>query len=182
MTEKYTVTAESPPVTDDALNRYLYGADPTERIVAVERGGPDRMRVYRRVDGHVVEERASFRPWLLMTHQPAWPDLASDVRATRLSGDAEYCWFVECRNWNVFQDVRGRLRDAGDETLVFTSPIQQYLTSSGRTLFKGMVYEDLLRMQLDIEATSLDPFAPHARIFLVSVRTSAGDERLFGAA
>ncbi|MDQ6737697.1 MAG: DNA polymerase [Gemmatimonadota bacterium] len=74
------------------------------------------------------------------------------------------------------------MRDAGDQPLLFNSPIQQYLTSSGRTLFKGMVYEDLLRMQLDIEATSLDPLVPHARIFLVSVRTSAGDERLFGAA
>ena len=182
MTDIHMPVSQTSTATDDALNRYLYGADPTERIVAVERGGPDRMRIYRRVDGRVVEERASFRPWLLMTHEPAWPDLADNVRTTRLAGDGEYCWFVECRNWNVFQDVRGRLRDAGDEPLLFNSPIQQYLTSSGRTLFKGMVYEDLLRMQLDIEATSLDPLVPHARIFLVSVRTSAGDERLFGAA
>ncbi len=81
----------------------------------------------------------------------------------------------------VYQDVRNRLRDAGEEALVFNSPVQQYLISSGRTLFKGMVYEDLLRLQLDIEATSLDPFAPNARVFLVSVRTSGGEERLFGA-
>ncbi|MCA1723490.1 MAG: DNA polymerase, partial [Thermomicrobia bacterium] len=182
MTDMHTLTTPMSAVPDDTLNRYLYGADPTERIVAVERGGPDRMRVYRRVEGRVVEERASFRPWLLMTDEPAWPDLTDNVRAMRLAGDAAYCWFVECRNWNVFQDVRGRLRDAGAEPLLFTSPIQQYLISSGRTLFKGMVYEDLLRLQLDIEATSLDPLVPHARIFLVSVRTSAGEERLFGAA
>ena len=174
-------TIEPAAVTGDALNRYLYGADTTERIVAVERGGPDRVRVYRRMDGHVTEERASFRPWLLMTHEPAWADLAKDVRSARLAGDADYCWFVECRNWSVYQDVRNRLRDAGEEALVFNSPIQQYLISSGRTLFKGMVYEDLLRLQLDIEATSLDPFAPNARVFLVSVRTSSGEERLFGA-
>ncbi len=183
MTDMHAPTTTQPPtVTDDDLNRFLYGADPTERIVSVERSGPDRVRVYRRVEGRVVEERASFRPWLLMTHESAWSDIASGIRATRLAGDAEYCWFVECRNWNVFQDVRGRLRDAGDDPLLFNSPIQQYLISSGRTLFKGMVYEDLLRMQLDIEATSLDPLAPHARIFLVSIRTSAGEERLFGAA
>lgn len=182
MTEINDATIQPAMLAEDALNRYLYGSDPTERIVAVERGGPDRMRVYRRVEGRVVEERAPFRPWLLMTQAPAWPEITSDVRATRLAGDAAYCWFVECRNWSVFQDVRGRLRDGGEDPLLFTSPIQQYLLSSGRTLFKGMVYEDLLRMQLDIEATSLDPFAPHARIFLVSIRTSAGEERLFGAA
>ena len=169
-------------VDSDALNRYLYGTDPTERIVAVERGGPDRMRVYRRVDGHVIEERATFRPWLIVTGEPAWTDIAAHLRTTKLAGDGEYCWFVECRNWNVYQDVRGRLREASDEPLVFNSPIQQYLIGSGRTLFKGMVYEDLLRLQLDIEATSLDAHAPHARIFLVSARTSAGEERLFGAA
>ena len=175
-------TIEPAAITGDALNRYLYGADPTERIVAVERGGPDRVRVYRRMDGHVTEERASFRPWLLMTHEPAWAELAKDVRAARLAGDADYCWFVECRNWPVYQDVRNRLRDAGEESLVFNSPIQQYLISSGRTLFKGMVYEDLLRLQLDIEATSLDPFAPNARDLSRQRRgRAAGEERLFGA-
>jgi DNA polymerase I len=182
-----TINQQSTParpdtLPTDALNRYLYGGDPTERIVAVERSGPDRMRVYRRVDGHVNEERASFRPWLLAPDEPQWVDLASDVRVSRLAGEAHFRWFVECRNWNVFQELRNRYRDAGDEPLLFNSPVQQYLTSSGRTLFKGMVYDDLLRLQLDIEATSLDPLAPQARVFLVSARTSAGEERLFGAA
>lgn len=182
MTDTIDVITEPEAASSDALNRYLYGADPTERIVAVERSGPDRVRVYRRVNGHVIEEQASFRPWLLMTAEPAWADIASNVRATHLEGDADYCWFVECRNWNVYQDVRSRLRDGSDEPLVFNSPIQQYLISSGRTLFKGMVYDDLLRLQLDIEATSLDAYAPNARIFLISARTSSGEERLFGAA
>jgi DNA polymerase I len=182
MTDTQQTAIAPETVASDALNRYLYGTDPTERIVAVERSGPDRVRVYRRVDGQVAEERASFRPWLLMTDEPAWADLASDIRTTRLDGNADYCWFVECRNWNVYQDVRNRLRDASADPLVFNSPIQQYLISSGRTLFKVMVYDDLLRLQLDIEATSLDAFAPNARVFLISARTSTGEERLFGAA
>ncbi len=181
MTDTVVPTTETAATAGDALNRYLYGSDPTERIVAIERSGPDRVRVYRRVAGSIVEERATFRPWLLMTEEPAWTDIANDLRTSHLGGEAEYCWFVECRNWNVFQDVRSRLRDVGGEPLLFNSPIQQYLISSGRTLFKGMVYDDLLRMQLDIEATSLDPAAPNARVFLVSIRTSLGEERLFGA-
>lgn len=167
---------------EEQLNRYLYGSDPTERIVAVERGGSDKMRVYRRVDGAVVEERVTFRPWLLMTAEPAWPDLAANLRTTRLEGEGAFCWFVECRNWSVYQDLRTRLRDADADVLAFASPIQQYLTGSGRTLFKGMVYDDLLRLQIDLETTSLDTNVAHARVFLVSTRTSAGEERLFGAA
>ena len=173
-------TVQSLPT--DELNRYLYGTDNTECIVAVERSGGDRMRVWRRVDGKVEEERVAFRPWLLAEDEPAWPDLAGDLRPTRLAGEATYKWFVECRNWGVYQEARSRLRDAGADPLVFGSPVQQYLISSGRTLMKGMTYDDLLRMQIDIESTSLDPQDPKARVLLVSVRTSAGEERLFGAA
>src|SRR6185437_12995164 len=118
MTDAQQTTIEPAAVTGEALNRYLYGSDPTERIVAVERGGPDRVRVYRRVDGRVIEERATFRPWMLMTDEPAWSDLAADIRTTRLGGDGEYCWFVEFRHWGIFQDARTRLRDAGAESLV----------------------------------------------------------------
>ena len=180
--EPNTLTTDPTVLPTETLNRYLYGTDPTERIVAVERSGPDRVRVFRRIDRQVVEERVAFRPWLIMTNEPEWADLAADLRPTRLGGDGDYCWYVPCRNWNVFQDVRTRLRDAGADALLFNSPVQQYLIGTGRTLFKGMVFDDLLRFQLDIEATSLDPHVPTARIFLVSARLSTGEERLFGAA
>src|SRR4051812_45733405 len=104
-----TTTATPHALPEEQLNRYLYGSDPTERIVAVERGGPDRMRVYRRVDGSVVEERVTFRPWLLMTTEPAWPDLAANLRTPRLEGEGDFCWFVECRTWPAYQDLRSRL-------------------------------------------------------------------------
>ncbi len=182
MTETILNTMTRDTLPTDELNRYLYGADPTECIVAVERSGQDKMRVWRRIDGVVQEDRVTFRPWLLMEEQPAFADLAKDLRVTRLGGNADYRWFVECRGWSVYQEVRSRLRDAGVDALLFASPIQQYLISSGRTMLKGMTFDQLLRLQLDIEGTSLDPHDPHARVLLVSSCTSEGEERLFGAA
>jgi len=179
---RYIVQTQTHSLPTDELNRYLYGSDATECIVAVERSGPDKIRVWRRIEGVIREERVPFRPWLLMEDEPAFADLASDLRLTRLTGDADYRWFVECRNWNVYQEIRARLRDAGAEPLYFGSPIQQYLIASGRTMLKGMTFDKILRLQLDIEGTSLDPLAANARVLLVSIRTSEGEERLFGAA
>src|SRR5690606_9239383 len=40
----------------------------------------------------------------------------------------------------------------------FGDPVQQYLTLTGRTLFKGMTFESLRRMQIDIETCCADGF------------------------
>src|SRR6202011_3917951 len=36
-------------------------------------------------------------------------------------------------------------------------PVEQYLMSSGRVYFQGLIYEDLHRLQFDLETTSLEP-------------------------
>ncbi len=51
-------------------------------------------------------------------------------------------------------------------------PIEQYLMLTGRTYFRDLVYDDLHRLQFDLETTSLDPH--RGRIFLVAVRDSRG--------
>jgi DNA polymerase elongation subunit (family B) len=58
--------------------------------------------------------------------------------------------------------------------------VEQYLALTGRTLFKGMVYDDLVRLQLDIETTTLDPALPKARVLLVTVSSTRGDEEAIG--
>src|SRR6185437_15069051 len=51
-------------------------------------------------------------------------------------------------------------------------PVEQYLMASGRAYFRGLSYEDLHRLQFDLETTSLEP--RNGRIFLISVRDSRG--------
>jgi DNA polymerase I len=52
------------------------------------------------------------------------------------------------------------------------SPIEQFLIASGLTYFKGLAYEDLRRMQFDLETTGLDD--ERDRIFMISMRDSGG--------
>src|SRR5438445_12217260 len=51
-------------------------------------------------------------------------------------------------------------------------PIEQFLTLTGRTYFKGMRFEDLHRMQFDLETTGLDE--ERDRIFMISLHDSGG--------
>ncbi len=51
-------------------------------------------------------------------------------------------------------------------------PIEQFLLLSGRTYFRGMTFEDLRRVQFDLETTGLND--ERDRIFMVSLRDSSG--------
>ena len=58
------------------------------------------------------------------------------------------------------------------ETYYRVGPVEQYLMLSGRVYFRGMVYDDLHRLQFDLETTALDPH--RGRIFMVSLRDNRG--------
>jgi DNA polymerase, archaea type len=51
-------------------------------------------------------------------------------------------------------------------------PVEQYLMRTGRAYFRGLAYEDLHRLQFDLETTALDP--DRGRIFMVAIRDSRG--------
>jgi DNA polymerase, archaea type len=51
-------------------------------------------------------------------------------------------------------------------------PIEQFLTLTGRTYFKGMTFGDLRRFQFDLETTGLDE--DRDRIFMISMRDGSG--------
>ena len=51
-------------------------------------------------------------------------------------------------------------------------PIEQFLTLTGRTYFKGLRFDDLRRFQFDLETTGLDE--ERDRIFMISMRDNTG--------
>jgi DNA polymerase elongation subunit (family B) len=51
-------------------------------------------------------------------------------------------------------------------------PVEQYLMLTGRVYFRGLNYEDVHRLQFDLETTALDPH--RGRIFMVAIRDSRG--------
>src|SRR5205823_3755336 len=58
------------------------------------------------------------------------------------------------------------------DTYYRVGPVEQYLMLTGRVYFRGMAYDDIHRLQFDLETTALDP--DRGRIFMVAVLDSRG--------
>ena len=188
----------APSATDDAL---LYGHDPAEGIVALHPVGPATMRLYRRRSPtEVTTEDVRVHPFfflsdldLLTEPGPGRPGFPRErFRASELAGPGFFKWAVAFPDRGAYFDAlrhieraTGTAKNRPDEVYLPGGPEQQYLMQTGRTLFKGMAFEDLVRFQLDIEVYSRDGFpqatVPEHRIILVALSDSTGWSRLVGA-
>ncbi len=80
-----------------------------------------------------------------------------ESETTELAGEG-YNWLVQFpQGWRAYQEAKRTLRDEHAGVCQYGSAIKQFMVASGMTLFKGMVFDDLRRLQIDIETTTLDP-------------------------
>jgi DNA polymerase elongation subunit (family B) len=150
----------------------LFGSDPTERIVAIE-PLQDKVIIFIREKDGVRSERRPFSPWLVA---PERYDL-SVAAWTELDGDG-YRYLAKFPNVGAYRAARFKLRDEHASHIAIPSETKQYLMASGQTLFKGMAYSDVHRLQLDIETLGLSPDYPENEIFLIALSDNQGLERI----
>jgi len=125
-------------------NTALFGADPTERILAVEFSKPNQILLYKRDEqGGIEADERELRPFLWVSR-----DIGS---CESLDGDAPFAFLRRCTSWAEHNELKAELRSAGIPHFTLNDPIQQFLLSTGMTLFKGMEFAELRRLQLDIE-------------------------------
>jgi DNA polymerase elongation subunit (family B) len=148
----------------------LYGDDPLPGVVAVERVGLNGIRLFRREDGKRIFEDAPFHPWLLAERREPWGPLRGVQNVEELSGNHPLRYLVEFADWPAFLDAVRSAEESGARLHRLRSPIEQYLVRSGRTLFKRMVFEDLQRLQVDIETTGFDPRDPESQVIVVALK------------
>jgi len=181
-------------------DEWLWGWDATPGIVSVwaERNG--RAILWRRAPGGgaLTREEDRFRPWLLL---PSLDDLAhlgarllpegaigtelpGVVAWRELSGEGQFRYLVSATDGRTLDTavMTGasarlgrqvlRLAEMGDEAALSLPPEEQYLVATGRTHFGGLAFDDLHRLQFDLETTGLNP--AKSSIFLVAVRDNRG--------
>ena len=188
-------TTMTEPRVDTTL---LFGRDPTPGIVSVGANRAGQATVWRRTAAGLVRESDRFPNWFLLSE----PGLLEGVEHQRLSWDGldREAWpgglaLVELEGsqplrYLVLTDrleqiepalVENYRRLAGRRAtgvssmrdLVYWRPaVEQYLSWSGRTYFKGLRYEDLHRLQFDLETTGLDE--RREKIFMIALRDSTG--------
>ncbi|MFD1733852.1 3'-5' exonuclease [Deinococcus malanensis] len=175
----------------------LSGHDPTPGIVSVHAHLSGQVLVWRRTPDGVLQERNTFRPWVYARHLDDVHHLGSGLSTDDptaplyvecLDGPpGSYRYLLSARDGRalhqaILQGARRRKAPANRiQDLGYIAPgvTEQYLMATGRTYFKGLQYDDLHRLQFDLETTSLTPDS--GRIFMVAVRDTAGLRTLLEA-
>ena len=192
----------------EGQDEYLFGWDSMPGIVSVWASRDGRAILWRRVkepQGERVlctEER--FRPWLfastledlkqvgpalLPSNAPGAKDGLVSYRI--LDGPAEsYRYLLSARDGSFLERTlcAGASRRLGRRITSLNDlsgeyyrvgPVEQYLMLTGRVYFRGLTYNDLHRLQFDLETTALDPH--RGRIFMVAIRDTRGLATTFEA-
>lgn len=144
---------------DDPL---IGGADPLEGVVAVdyvEGRERDEVVCWVRREGSTISERIAFHPFLVVEEEWAERCPVEPLSVTRLQGGGPLNRLLRYGTWKTCQKARQWIgkesgHSSNDPAAPYVSvgdPVQQYLMLSGRTLFKGMAFGDVRRMQVDIE-------------------------------
>jgi DNA polymerase, archaea type len=162
---------------DFEKNTMLFGADPTPGIVAIGLGETGTVNVYRREkDGSTIADVEPFHPFV-------WCD--SDVvdlgiETEKLESDLKYGWLITVDSWKELIALRNGLKKAGRNFFAFSDPVQHYLTATGRTLFKGLPFEELKRMQLEVLAVETGITDPgySGHIMSIALSDNTGWEEL----
>ena len=178
-------------------DEWLWGWDETPGIVSVWAEADGRATVWRRLpeSGSLIREEARFRPWILIDGLDDLKHLgaqlgpeggAAGARVTfrELAGPGELRYLVSAGHGRTLRNAvlqgasrrlgrpGGHLRDLGKERVLALPPEEQYLVATGRTHFRGLAFDDLHRLQFDLETTGLDP--SRDRIFMAAVRDPSG--------
>jgi DNA polymerase, archaea type len=187
-------------------DEWLHGWDKTPGIVSVWAESDGRALVWRRNPRTrvLVCDVERFRPWLLVSSlldlrhlgarlQPHDDRVqANAITYEELEGASGLRYLVrgpDARQLRaaVTRGASQRLgrsidsvRELGADALLSLPPEEQYLVATGRTYFQGLEYDDVRRLQFDLETTGLDPDVD--RIFLVAVRGPDGEHELLEAA
>ncbi len=147
----------------------LFGADSETHLVAIEPDYTEGVWVYRRTPDGVTRTHEPFRPWILLTAPPPFDLPAAEI--TTLEGEG-YNVCVEFENQSAYTQGRFLIRDAHLSNTTYPGGAKMALIRSGRTLFKGMTFDEIVRFQFDIETDSLTP--ENGTILLIAVADNRG--------
>ncbi len=170
-------------------NPLLFGHDRRSGIVAVEPAG-HFVRLFIREGENVRIQDEPFRPFILVNDPSLLSGCRTPCSIRPLTGDAAFRHQLLFDSWGDCLTARdflahksGKSHGAADAPYLFIPDLcHQYLLSSGTTLFKGLEFEELRCLSLDIETLCAEgyefsnPDRPEDRIVSIALKDSHGEE------
>ncbi|MGH7880174.1 MAG: 3'-5' exonuclease, partial [Candidatus Binataceae bacterium] len=174
----------------------LFGDSADERVVAVEVASPTEVTVFKRTTADRLErERRPIQLFALAADRDLFAGLRVSHEITRLAGDFPLGYLATFASLDALEAARRHLRRVSGKApgaldapyLILADPVEQHLMLSGATSFMGMQFDDLHRMQLDIETYISAGFEfPSAaregdRVIAIALTDSRGFARVLSA-
>ncbi|MFI5389063.1 MAG: 3'-5' exonuclease, partial [Candidatus Eremiobacterales bacterium] len=153
----------------DDTRTLLFGHGAGEGIVAVEPyPTAGTATVYRRTSDGIVRDVVPLRAWL--------------IARKRLDGTTELAGSHPLRHLLATNDGR-QVREwsqtlASDQRITYLDPVTAHLVASGDTFYRGLRFDQLRRLQFDLETLDVYPDRDEAAICLIAVRDDDGFERV----
>jgi DNA polymerase, archaea type len=171
-------------------NEILFGHDSTPFITAVEHDGNNNMEVFYRKGDEITSEIQTFRPFIFLEGLEYAKGWKGAHEARELKGGEYYKYLIFLNNWTDLQHLMKHLKKTTGATpasygapfYYLNDPVHQHLLLTGQTLFKGMPFDDLVRLQLDIETYCAEeyefpnPQREKDKITVISLSDSRGWE------
>lgn len=182
---------------------WLWGWDPTPGIVSVWAEGDGRATIWRRDanTGILHRDEATFRPWIVLNDLSLVRYLGTELgreedeqhtfRYRELTGDGALRFVVSApTNDRLTKTVLhgasrltgndvSHIRDLDSNSYLLLAPEEQYLVATGRNYFRDITFDQLRRLQFDLETTGLN--AEKSRVFMIAVRLPDGELRTLEA-
>jgi len=153
---------------ESKYNELLFGFSHEEGLVAFDVSDKEDksfIKVYKRNAGKIETTSKPFSPWIITaTGITKGCPVPCDIR--KLNGTGQLNELVLFKNWAGCKKAIEWLaktteHSASDPAAPFcfiSDPVQQFLMITGNTSFKGMKFEDLKRLQIDIECQTSEGY------------------------
>ena len=179
------------------MNVLLHGHDAAEFIVAAHQLNDSQIRLYKRLDGKISHQDVEFFPFFFLSDKTLLRGVDRKHWLKDLAGSNFYNALAVFTRWtDTWEGVRividqyrsnvgGRIESYADAPVLHfrPDPVTQYLMQSGMTLFKGLEFNDLRRMQISFvshasRGNRSDPRKTDDRVLAISLSDSTGWEEL----
>lgn len=170
-------------------NPLLFGHDERRGIVAIEPAG-HFMRLFMRTTGRLHFHDEPFSPFILVSDPVLVSGCRTPCAVDELAGTHPFRYRLCFNSWSDCLAARdflarhsGIAPSAVDAPYLFIpDPVHQYMLASGTTLFKGLEFDDLHCLALDIETFCAEGYRfsnaarPSDRIISIALKDSHGAE------
>ena len=148
--------------------KLIYGEGQIAGIVALEAdAGAGTATIYRREDDNVERLVTPLRSWVL-----ARKTMDDSIE---LGGRHPLRHLLVTPYGRAMEFARSL---ASDQRLAYLDPVTSHLVASGETFYRDLPFEQLRRLQFDLETLDIYPDRPGGAIVLIAVHDSRGFERV----